>query len=143
MKTGTLISLLVAILATGGMVLAFLTNSSPYVTVAQAKEMTRDGLHIVGDMDKSTLENRVREGMVNFQMTDEKGDRIQVRYTGAPISNLGNATRVVVVGKMEGGEFHSNKIIVKCPSKYEGEGAGEYKKAHDAEMPETTTESYN
>jgi len=28
---------------------------------------------------------------------------------------------VVAVGKMDGGDFRSNQLIVKCPSKYEAD----------------------
>jgi cytochrome c-type biogenesis protein CcmE len=121
MKPKTIIAIVIAMLATSAMVVAFLTNASPYVTVAEARTLTRDGLHIVGDIDKATLSSNVREGRVYFRMKDEKGEPIDVVYQGAPISNLSSATKVVAVGKMDGNVFLANRLIVKCPSKYEGE----------------------
>jgi len=133
MRLGTIISIVVAVLATGGMVLAFLSNASPYVTVKEARQMTRDGLHISGDIDKATMINDVRGGKVFFDLLDEKGERISVVYDGPPIANLGDATKGVVVGKMDGDKFAASKLIVKCPSKYEGDGAGKYKAGSGAE----------
>lgn len=120
MKKGTIISIIVAVLAGAGMVVAFLKNASPYVTIAQAKSGTSQSVHVVGDLDKATLQTNLREGQTLFAMSDEAGDRMNVRYTGAPIANMGDATRLVVVGTMKSDTFEADKVLVKCPSKYEG-----------------------
>jgi cytochrome c-type biogenesis protein CcmE len=119
----SIISLSIAALAAGGMVFAFLQNASPYVSAAEAKTMKGDNLHVVGDIDKATVDLNIRQGQTRFAITDEKGDRLSILYTGAPISNMGSATRIVVVGGMDGSVFHAHKVLVKCPSKYEGEAA--------------------
>jgi len=33
---------------------------------------------------------------------------------------MAQATEVVAIGSMKGSEFHSEKLLIKCPSKYEG-----------------------
>jgi cytochrome c-type biogenesis protein CcmE len=45
---------------------------------------------------------------------------MQVIYTGPPPQDMSLATEIVAIGSMQGAEFHSNKLLVKCPSKYEG-----------------------
>lgn len=119
MKLGTLISIVVATLAVSGMVIAFLSNASPYVSVAEAKASTGDDLHLAGDLDKATLETDVRAREVRFTLKDEKGESMPVVYSGAPIANMGEATKVVAVGKCENGVFKAHRLLVKCPSKYE------------------------
>lgn len=119
MRLGTLISIVVATLAVSGMVIAFLSNASPYVTVAEAKASAADDLHVAGSLDKATLESDARARMVRFTLIDEKGDRMPVVYTGEPISNMGEATKIVAVGKCEEGTFKAHRLLVKCPSKYE------------------------
>lgn len=121
MNKGTIISLILAVLAVTGMVFAFLNNSSDYVTVADARTISDRSVHVVGDIDKSTVVNRLREGVTMFTIKDEAGDALPVVYKGAPISNLGSATRIVCIGSMKGDSFAAKSVLVKCPSKYEGE----------------------
>lgn len=101
------------------MVIAFLSNASPYVTVAEARSSTGDDLHLAGDLDKKSLESDVRAGEVRFTLKDEKGESIPVIYKGTPIANMGEATKVVAIGKCDGDVFRAHRLLVKCPSKYE------------------------
>jgi cytochrome c-type biogenesis protein CcmE len=119
MKTGAIIAGLVAVVGLSAMVFAFLTNASPYVTIAEAKAMPGDNLHVAGDLDKSTISTNAVQHEVRFTLKDEKGDRVPVVYHGAPPANMGEATKVVAVGGMKGPEFHASKLLIKCPSKYE------------------------
>jgi len=121
MKLGMILSIVVAGLAVTIMAFAFLTNASPYVTVAQAKSSMGDDLHLAGEYDKASLTTDVRAREVRFTLIDEKGDRIPVVYSGAPISNMGEATKVVAVGRVDNGTFLAHRLLVKCPSKYEAE----------------------
>lgn len=102
------------------MVLALMGSASPYVTVAQAKTHSQENLHLAGDIIKPSLMVRPREGTVRFDLRDDKGDIIPVVYKGNAPANMGEATRVVAVGKVENGTFQSHKLLLKCPSKYEG-----------------------
>jgi len=101
------------------MVTAFLTNASPYVTIAEAKVSRGDNLHLAGDLDKSTIRNVISKSEVHFTLKDEKGEIVQVVYHGPAPANLGEATKVVAVGGMKDGAFHASKLLIKCPSKYE------------------------
>jgi hypothetical protein len=56
MKAGTLVAGLVAVGGLGAVVAAFLGNASPYVTVAEAKTMRGDNLHLAGDIVPGTLD---------------------------------------------------------------------------------------
>lgn len=110
------------LLAVGGlsaMFGAFLMNASPYVTIAEARKSPGTNLHVTGDLDKASLASNPLKQEVRFQLKDEKGDTINVLYTGAPPANMGEATKVVAVGGMEGDVFHATKLLIKCPSKYE------------------------
>ena len=120
---GAAITVLVCLLAVGGMTYAFLANSSPYVTIAQARGMSSDRLHLAGDIIKPTVHTDVARHILTFDLKDEKGDIVTVVYTGgAPPQNMGEATKVVAIGGMKDGKFVSNQLQVKCPSKYESQG---------------------
>jgi cytochrome c-type biogenesis protein CcmE len=73
-----------------------------------------------GILDKSSISNDFREQTIRFRIKDTNGDSMQVIYTGPPPQDMSQATEIVAIGSMQGAEFHSNKLLVKCPSKYEG-----------------------
>ena len=53
-------------------------------------------------------------------MTDSKGIRKQVLYNGTKPQDFERAEQIVVIGRMEGETFHASQILMKCPSKYNG-----------------------
>ena len=118
---GAIISAVVTVLALAGVCVAFLTTASPYVTVAEARLTKGDNLHVAGDLVKETLATDVKAKQMTFSLKDEKGEKMDVVYSGPPPANMGSATKVVAIGGMEGDAFHAHKLLVKCPSKYESE----------------------
>ncbi len=57
-----------------------------------------------------------------FNLIDEES-AIKVNYTGSPPDNFQEAEQVVVIGKLVSrGTIEGYDMLVKCPSKYEGEG---------------------
>lgn len=121
MKAGVLVSIAVASLALMGMTLAFLNNASPYVTVSEAGKIQGENLHIVGDVLPNTLSLDMAKSVLRFKLRDEEGTTVPVEYVGPPPSNMGSVSKVVAVGGMKGDHFEARKLIIKCPSKYEGE----------------------
>ncbi len=119
MKVGAILSVAVAAVAVGAAMVAFLLNASPYVTIAEAKRLDGSNLHVAAEIDKSTL-RAVTGKEVRFTVFEEGGDRLNVVYDGPPPSNMGEAAQVVVIGGMRNGEFHATKMLLKCPTKYQG-----------------------
>jgi len=124
LSIGAVLSVLAATIAMSLIIYAFIANASPYVSIKEAKLSKAEDLHVAGDLDKGTLQTDVRAREVRFTLTDKAGDRLPVVYSGAPISNMGEATQVVAIGKCENGKFLAHKLLVKCPSKYEAEMKG-------------------
>lgn len=124
MKTGVIFSIGATVVGLGAMFAAFLGNAKSYVTIAEAKEKSNTGVYLPGDLQKETLFTDTARREVRFVLKDEVGDQVKVVLKGAPPANMGNATRVVVVGSMKGEEFVAHNILLKCPSKYEGEEKG-------------------
>ena len=69
---------------------------------------------------------------LTFRITDEKGRPLDVVYTDVKPGNFDQARDVVAIGRYEGGAFHAQKLLVKCPSKYQG---AEVEKAYAAKAP--------
>jgi cytochrome c-type biogenesis protein CcmE len=121
--SGAIITGIIATLAMGGVVAAFMTNASPYVTVAEAKQSKNDSMHLAGSLLKETVRTDPRNGQISFKLKDDTGAVAQIVYTGSQPGNLMEATKVVAIGGMQGDVFKAHQLLVKCPSKYETEQA--------------------
>jgi cytochrome c-type biogenesis protein CcmE len=119
MKTGPLVTAIVAIAAFAAVIVEFSNNASPYVTVAQAKQLSGDELHVAGDIVKDSVHMDMIRHKLTFDMKDTEGTLVHVVHVGDPPANLQEANKVVAIGGMQNGEFVSHKLLVKCPSKYE------------------------
>jgi cytochrome c-type biogenesis protein CcmE len=95
---------------------------TPYVSLDDAKKSSKvvqvKGQRVVGsenfDVDKKVF---------TFKMTDEKGEQFSVIYNGVKPANLEEAEEIVVIGRYTQGQFEADQLLVKCPSKYQAEGA--------------------
>ncbi|KXK10396.1 MAG: cytochrome c maturation protein CcmE [Fimbriimonadaceae bacterium] len=120
-KLGLIVSVIVGALAITGMVTAFLMNASPYVTIAEAGTKSGKNLHVVGKIDKASLVSDMKVRQVRFTLLDEEANSMSVVFHGPPPANMGEASQVVVIGEMKEGAFHAERMLIKCPSKYQGQ----------------------
>lgn len=122
---GALVTGIVVIAGMGAVMAALLNNASPYGTFADARKSGNQAIHVAGELDKASIDNEPMQGLIKFNLKDQNGETMPVVYTGAPPANLSEATKIVAIGGIENGVFHSKSMLVKCPSKYEGEkGSG-------------------
>ena len=121
LNVGAILSGVAALVFVGLLMVAFVQAASPYVTIAEARKTSGDSLHLPGDLIKGTVSNDRVNGVIRFAITDTNGERIEVVYDGSVPSNLSDATRIVAIVKLQGSQFIANKLLVKCPSKYEAE----------------------
>jgi len=121
MKKGPIITAVFTIVALVAVVTAFVTQASPFVTIAQAKQSSDSQLHLAGDVVKDSLYNNSREHLLIFKLKDENGDIITVKHNGEIPADLDQVKKVVAIGGVKDGDFVSSKLLVKCPSKYEAE----------------------
>ncbi len=119
MKSGVIISSVLAVAAGVGLMSVFVSNASPYVTIHEAEGHDQK-VHVVGKIVPNTLQQNTLAREVNFQLKDDSGE-MAVKYVGPPQSNLSSATQVVVIGTKKGDTFVADQMLVKCPSKYESE----------------------
>lgn len=121
MKLGPILSVGIALAAAGGLTAVFMRNASPYAKISEVRQhLGSDDLHVVGQLVPKSLNQDPLAGKLDFRIKDETGE-LAVSYTGSPISNLEQATQVVVIGSYRDGSFHARDMLVKCPSKYESE----------------------
>jgi len=96
-----------------------MTNASPYVTIRQARTMEGNQLHLAGDLLKNSISTDFKTHTLKFRLKDSEGQVVTVLHKGEPPENMSEVTKVVAIGGMQGDQFVSNKLLLKCPSKYE------------------------
>ncbi len=108
---------------------AFLKTTVRYVSLDEARAATRM-VQTLGAIDFSTVRRDVADSRLEFEVYDGEAEdptravRLAVVYYGVVPGNFDQATSVVLKGKSDGGFFVAEQMLVKCPSKYQGE-AGE------------------
>ncbi len=117
----------VLLLFSFGLAFDSLTNYlNPYLSVTHvANNLDRYEGKNIQVMGVIAIGSIVRgdEGTTRFAITDGSGS-LEVTYVGTLPQNFDQGKDIVVVGTFKGGEpFDASKILMKCPSKYEGESA--------------------
>lgn len=116
---------------------AFLKTTIQYVSLDEAARSQRI-VQVLGKIDFSRVNYNTDKGRLEFAVYDAQtkdtvgAARMSVYYYGVVPGNFDQATSVVLKGKTSEGVFVADQMLVKCPSKYQGEG-GEYQdvKKHD------------
>ena len=95
---------------------------TPYVSIAEAEASTGN-VQVKGLLDKSVTPHQV-DSEFNFVLKDEEsGQTMPVKYQGTKPDQFDSAYHVVAIGKYnpENKVFYANKLLIKCPSKYENQ----------------------
>ncbi len=98
------------------------SSITPYVTLAEAQQSHRV-VQVKGERVPGSERYDFKRKEFIFKMRDKDGTEFEVRYFGVKPSNFEMATEVVAVGTYENGVFRADKLLVKCPSKYQAEQA--------------------
>jgi len=106
-------------------------DASTYVTFTEARKMATEGnnkkIHVVGQLKKDDGGNiiglQTSEDMlsVSFLMIDNENTEQKVYYNEPMPSDLKRSEQVVVIGSYRENIFVADKILLKCPSKYQEE----------------------
>jgi cytochrome c-type biogenesis protein CcmE len=111
------------LLAFTGFSLASFRNSlTPYVNYQEARAANRV-VQVAGALQKGTSTYEQADSSLLFTLRDPKTqDRVRVRYHGLRPANFEDAISIVAIGRYDARakEFAASKLLVKCPSKYQG-----------------------
>ena len=106
---------------------AFFQTTIQYVSIDEARSAERT-VQVMGEIDFDRVNYNSDDSRLEFAIFDpeatDKGTapRMSVVYYGVVPGNFDQATSVVLKGKPDGEEFVADQMLVKCPSKYQGEG---------------------
>ena len=131
----TLGVLLIAAAVVFLMVTAFGNSSMYYLTVdealAKGNEIMDRPVRLNGTIQQDSVQFDIQQPLLTFNLTGDKGGMVKVSYKGVKPDNMAQATQAIVEGKLgRDGTFVANKLMLSCPSKYEGrtyEGGGRQK----------------
>jgi cytochrome c-type biogenesis protein CcmE len=101
---------------------AFKDSMTPYVSYAQAREGGRI-VQVAGALEKGSYTYVAARESLLFTLQDPKSKQtLRVRYKGLKPANFEDAISIVAIGNYDdkAKEFEANKLLVKCPSKYQG-----------------------
>lgn len=128
MKKSSIIGLVVIAIAVA-VIISTSGNASSYVTFDEAKTMAVNGksnsIHVVGELKKNSagqvlgLSPSSDRLSVEFTLVDDNMQE-QVVFLNQPMPNdLLKSEKVVVIGGYKNDRFIADKVLLKCPSKYE------------------------
>lgn len=111
------------------MIISMTGDASTYVSFDEAKELSEKGfrksIHVVGELPKTGsgevtgIEESPDKLSFKFEMIDEKGIKQQVLFAEPIPTDFTRSEQVVIVGAYQGNKFVAEKILLKCPSKYQ------------------------
>jgi cytochrome c-type biogenesis protein CcmE len=107
---------------------AFKETLTPYVNYKQARDTDRV-VQVAGALEKGSSKYVDTEDFLYFTLKDPATkETLRVRYKGLKPANFEDAISIVAIGQYDEGdkEFEANKLLVKCPSKYQGAEVKEY-----------------
>lgn len=104
-------------------------DASTYVTFDKAQEMASNGnessIHVVGELKKSQsgeivgIQPSADKLSFSFLMVDENQNEQMVFYNEPMPPDFQRSEKVVVIGAYQQNTFVADKILMKCPSKYQ------------------------
>ncbi len=112
--------------------MSFMKTTIRYVPIEQAAHSSRT-VQVMGKIDFDRVSYDPDKTQLQFAIYDPEATdpatapRMEVVYHGVVPGNFDQAKSVVLKGKVgPNGTFVADQMLVKCPSKYQGEGGQEY-----------------
>lgn len=130
MKLSYIIGLIVIVIAIT-VIVSTTSEVSTYATFAEATEIAAKNsgrkIHVAGSLKKDaaghiaemTYQPEIDPNRFTFKLIDRDNQETLVVSDDPKPQDFERSEQVVVIGNMQGGEFVAEKILMKCPSKYE------------------------
>lgn len=122
---------MVVIAAAIAIIVSTAGDASTYVSFDEAFQLASNGnsksIHVVGELKKDGagevigLEPGVDKVSFSFLMIDDNGKEQKVFYNEPMPPDFTRSEKVVVIGHYQRDLFVADKILLKCPSKYQEE----------------------
>ena len=136
MKKGYWVAAALTLAFLGFGLTAFQKTLTPYLSFDEARK-SRGVVQVMGGLDKESDRYDTSRQELSFDLLDPvSGGRMPVTYRGTKPANFKDAISIVAIGRFQDGRIEAEKLLVKCPSKYQG---AEVEKAYEAKAPGVTS----
>lgn len=119
MKKGYWIASVLALAFVALGVTAFQKTLTPYLTFDEARK-SKGVVQVMGALDKASDKYDTASQELSFDLLDDQGHAMGVVYRGIRPGNFKDAISIVAIGRFRDGHIEAEKLLVKCPSKYQG-----------------------
>ena len=119
MKKGYWIAAALTLAFVGFGLTAFQKTLTPYLSFDEARK-ARGVVQVMGGLDKQSDRYDTATQQLSFDLMDANGRRMPVVYRGIKPGNFRDAISIVAIGRYRDGRIDAEKLLVKCPSKYQG-----------------------
>ena len=102
-------------------ILSTVSDSSTYANFSTAIKNSGKEFHIVGKLNKDKgfeYNPQTNANLFSFFLIDNDGMEKKVLFNGAKPQDFEKSEQIVIIGKIDGDDFHASNILMKCPSKY-------------------------
>jgi cytochrome c-type biogenesis protein CcmE len=110
----------VVILAAIWVFSSFIDSLTPYVSFDDAR-MRGSRVQVIGSIVKSSVFYDTDSLKLTFTARNEAGEEMPIVYEGSMPANFDQAPDVVCIGAFRDNRFHADELLLKCPSKYQGD----------------------
>ncbi len=104
-----------------GVIFTSLQSNATYSDFLEAQANPENEYHVVGKLNKTIAVQynpKINADECSFMMVDNKGVEKKVVLHKSVPQDFEKSEQIVLIGKMQGNDFHANDILMKCPSKY-------------------------
>ena len=128
---GAIVGLVIILAALGFSASAFKSSLVSYIPFQDALKATDTTVQIMGAPVAGTMVYDEGAHALRFTLDDGQGHRMPVTYHGPKPEDMDSAaakgTKIAVQGTYDAAQrlFVADKLLVKCPSKYNGNGSGQ------------------
>ena len=119
MKKGYIVAAVLAVAFVLLGVTSFTKTLTPYLSFEEARH-ARGVVQVMGGLDKTSDRYDTSTQRLSFDLVDDRGARMPVTYGGIRPANFKDAISIVAIGRYRQGRIEAEKLLVKCPSKYQG-----------------------
>lgn len=119
MKRGYVVAAALAVAFVLLGVTSFTKTLTPYLSFDEARK-ARGVVQVMGGLDKTSDRYDTATQRLSFDLVDDRGARMPVSYGGIKPANFKDAISIVAIGRYRDGRIEAEKLLVKCPSKYQG-----------------------
>ncbi len=99
----------------------FSRSMTPYVGFDEARKAGRT-VQVMGGLEKASTHYDIEAKTLHFTLVDPNTKALlPVAYKDVKPANFEDAVSIVAIGKWDGTALHAEKLLVKCPSKYQGQ----------------------